>query len=570
MRVIKWLYPIIDNGESSDHIKYVENNSIEIPEVLYDEWKIKDFDYYINIIGKKDSDDSSTYFDTDNNNEFDGPYGFGSDTLLELALALRLQPILHNGFHESNSGQDSGYHEVSFHLSRDDNRQAQKISDDHDIAWKYIIYQTELMKVVDALQNYQSSHDESKDEIIDEVIAIREFLIDYNNSWIQINKSKRNHHTHYDFPKYDDPFNIPPSEETDIPFDDIFFWEAYQDLFENPKYAATMHELRRLLLKHRINSSVKQQQPYNIYEELVRNISLNHATKIILYKCIAHAFGYARNMLVINMALDYIDGISEDYRLHNIVYNLIETTRYHVASYLAGPSVKTHNIHMIVNKTSSRNKSFILDYRKSICAMRRLVNCIDQNIGNLMRYKEHSSRKKRSGCFGILEYATPSASSINYVGYYSFSGIFDAIDSTIINRSDLYDDYCKKTKKQMNTFIKKLISNSPELMSFSPAICTPDMITYRRSNGGFVTHVLGTVLNYWSIDDIKLNFSCCERKMLPLMEKNASPRGCGYIFTKFDACDICQKSIGITDTKGYNLDTLSIYTLKCNNKMQSD
>ena len=399
---IEWIYPILDNSKYPDYSEYINFNSISIPEILYDEEKVKDFDYYVNIIGKgdspetdnEDSADDASYIDKDGNSESGHPYGLGNDTPLELALALRLQPILDKSSHDSKSGQDSDDNEVSFHFSTDDNIQTRQMSAEQETVLKYIVYQKELMKAIDSLRMHQYSYIDDDYEISFVVNIIRKFLNDYNHEWIQINRSKKKPQSHDASSKDNDPIDVSPSEEAESPTCDVLFREDCKYLFDNKKYAATMYELRRLLLNYRSNSSVKQQPPYNIYEELVRNISLIYATKIILCKCVMQAFGYTRNMPLINMVLGYEDDDSDYFELFDIVECLTEITRYHVASYLSGPSVKTHDFHMMVESFLSWNKTDLLgsktltlDYEKSMVAMRRFVNYIEQNAGNLVRYK---------------------------------------------------------------------------------------------------------------------------------------------------------------------------------------
>ncbi len=599
MREIRWFYPAIGNGESHDHNIFNELNSIVIPEILYDEEKVKDFEYYIDILGRGvkpewDNQDNAGaipdheqgYHDDNGDNressEKDTPYGLGSETLLELALSLRLQPVLHNGFHDQSQDNDSDYHEVSYQLSPDDNRQARQIADDHDLAWRYIIYQTELMKAADALQKQQDDNGETDYEIREEADSIRKFISDYDQEWNRISWIKQNNsYSDDEFPRYNDPRNIRTSEEGNLSFDYSLSWENYQYLTDNPKYTGTMHELRRLMVNYRSNSLRMQPMPYGVIEELINNISVKYATRLILYRCIAHAFGYARNMRVFYMALDY-DGshqgrvgydyyISEDFRYYNIVDSLIEITSYHVSSYLGGPDIQDRNMYMLVGSADGNVNASLLDYEKSMNAMRRLVDSIDQNAGNLMRYRTPSSTsdKMPSGCFGILEYAT-SGTTVNYFRYFSFSGIFDTDDDAIKNDPSLFDKYQRTSQKQMDEFVRKVIMPSPELGHFTQAICNLNMITYRRGVSGPVQYALGNVLGKWSASDIKRNFSCCERKMLPLMRNDALPDGCGYIFTKFNACDICQESIDDAKNHNYRLDTHYLYQLKSSAKMQTD
>ena len=600
MREIKWFYPVIDNGENPDYGARIESNSIVIPEILYDEKNVRDFEYYVNILGRGISPEQHNEDDTreasnrdrdyndnnggnreswENSNE-DNPYGLGSETLLELALTLRLQPVLHNGFHEYSLERNSEHHGVSYHLSPEDNRRARQISDDHDLVWRYILYQTELMKAAEALQEQQNNYGESDDEIREEVDSIRRFIRDYNQEWDRISESKQdNRYSDEEFPQYEDPGIIRTSEEGDYSSDYLFPENDYQYLFDNPKYTGTMHELQRLLINYRSISLRKQPLPYGVIEELVNNISLKYATRLILYRCIAHAFGYARNMRVIYMALDY-DGnhqgqlgyvyyISQDIRYNDIVGSLIEITSYHVSSYLGGPNVQDSNIYMLLDAANGYVRTPFLDYTNSMNAMRRLVNSIDQNAGNLMRYRTPSSAsgKMPPGCFGILEYAT-SGTKVNYFRYFSFSGIFDTNDATI--QKSLFDKYQSTSKRQMDDFVANVIMPSPELGLFTQAICNQDMITYRRGINGLVPYTLGNVLGTWSVSDIKRNFSCCERKMLPLMRIDALPDGCGYIFTKFNACDICQESIDDAKKHNYRLDTHYLYQLKSSAKMQTD
>ena len=545
--IINWRYPI----ESGDIEKNQKNsNYISVPEVLYADIDIPEWETFVDQINhgrdsfyvENDINESENLqqeeIDLEDDKDAIAYPVITGETLLDIGLCQRVQPLLHDMFITNTEEVYDDKSDVNTeNLSSDKsdmNEQLEHFAEEDELARSYIRYQKVLLEAIDSSLRYLKNTSSQNNYQLQ--ADIEEFINTYDDTWKKITAYKN------------DSRKGVIDKEIENEIDELQQGNYYKSLMEKYPDKPIVEKMIDRLKSH-LKPDQKVARPISLYESLIESLGKEYKARRILIKCISQVYRYNYvecnhlSLLVIN------DGYYENFLL-NSKEHILAKSPIVIERYLYGCSY----LSFVTGASLER-------FERNVGHMRKLVQSIDKNVPSLkkvLRYKE-DKLKDHNGCFGIMELD-------NQHRYFSFSGVHDATDMDITSIPGLCG---AEVKKSIDELVNKVIQPSGHLKGFTQAICTLDVCSFTQTTSGIVREELRDVINAASNDTIKHNYSCCERKMLARFEKSKLhllPHGVkssgGYIFAKYKPCVNCRLAIKDMKNKGITFRMYHSYKYK--------